>query len=298
MSVLKETKRTIDFQTAEAIYVAQRPIPRKASRRGRRTREKENSWRSATLICLSVALLSACGISLYAFHSAHSLRAEMARMVRTMSQEIQHLDAGISFDSKRQQLLLGIRNEIMSANNRIGLDEAYEYSTLILGASDKYPSVDPPMFLAVGIVESGYNRTAESSANAKGLYQLWPSTARMLARMHDWEYTDEMLYDPEMNTELAALYLDILFSAYHDEKLVLAEYNGGPINAGYLRAGSGNVAPETRDYVDKVLDLYSLFKGKFERGTRVHLEPMHRDQTRDGKRLGERRGATAPVAGN
>ena len=86
-----------------------------------------------------------------------------ARTVRAMSQEIQHLDAGISFDSKRQQLLLGIRDEIMSANGRIGLDEAYEYATLILRASDKYPSVDPLMFLAIGVVESGFNRTAESS---------------------------------------------------------------------------------------------------------------------------------------
>ena len=36
------------------------------------------------------------------------------------------------------------------------------------------------------------------------------STGRMLARSLDWEYSDEMLYDPVTNTEMAALYLDIL----------------------------------------------------------------------------------------
>ena len=56
-----------------------------------------------------------------------------------------------------------------------------------------------------------------------------------------------MLYDPEKNTEMAALYLDILFTAYNDERMVLAECNGGPLNAGYLRAGSSRAAAETRD---------------------------------------------------
>ena len=43
----------------------------------------------------------------------------------------------------------------------------------------------------------------------------------------------------EKNTEAAALYLDILFTTYSDPQLVLAEYNGGPLNAGYFRAGVG-----------------------------------------------------------
>jgi soluble lytic murein transglycosylase-like protein len=155
-------------------------------------------------------------------------------------------------------------------------------------ASDKYPSVDPLMFLAIGIVESAYDNRATSSADARGLYQIWPSTARMLARSLDWEYSDEMLYDPTKNTELAALYLDILFSAYNDLDMVLAEYNGGPLNAGYYRAGSSFTAAETRDYVRKVGALYESLESKFELGVDVTLEPMHKDQERDGKELGRR----------
>ena len=46
-----------------------------------------------------------------------------------------------------------------------------------------------------------------------------------------WEYSDEMLYEPAVSTELAACYLDKLFERYGDARLVLAEYNGGPKNA-------------------------------------------------------------------
>ena len=64
----------------------------------------------------------------------------------------------------------------------------------------------PCLLLSVGIVESGFERRARSSADARGLYQIWPSTGRMLAAMLGWEYSDEMLYDEYRNTELAALY--------------------------------------------------------------------------------------------
>ena len=243
-------------------------------------------WQLVALISMSFLLLMALGVAFYAFHRVGELNQELGLSVHRVEQKLQSLDAGISFDSKRQQLLIGIRDEIMKANPRVSLNQAYEYSRFILQASDKYPAVDPLIFLAVGIVESGYNPSATSHANAKGLYQIWPSTGRMLARTLNWEYSDEMLYDPEKNTEMAALYLDILFTAYNDERLVLAEYNGGPLNAGYLRAGSSRAAAETRDYVMKVGDVYDRLQNKFERGIDVRLEPMHRDGERDGKLLG------------
>lgn len=245
-----------------------------------------SSWQSTALICVSVFLSIAIGVAFYAFHRVSEVNAELETTMGRVEQKIQQLDAGIRFDSRRQQMLLGIRDEIMRTNPRVSLAEAYEYARLVMQASDKYPSVDPLMFLSIGIVESGYNTRATSHVNAKGLYQIWPSTGRLLARTLDWEYTDDMLYDPEKNTELAALYLDILFSAYNNLDMVLAEYNGGPLNAGYFRAGSSQTAAETRDYVQKVLDVHERLKNKFERGIDVRLDPMHRDSSRDGKMLG------------
>ena len=261
-----------------------------------------SGWQTIALLFLSLLLLSTVGIAFYAFHRVGELNDEMGSTMHRVEEKLQHLDAGISFDSKRQQLLLGIRDEIMRTNPRVSLNEAYEYAQLIMQASDKYPSVDPLMFLSIGIVESAFDNRATSNKDAKGLYQIWPSTGRLLARSLDWEYSDEMLYDPKKNTELAALYLDILFSAYNDQDMVLAEYNGGPLNAGYYRAGSSFTAAETKDYVRKVGAVYETLKSKYELGVDVTLAPMHKDRGRDGKELGvrpasfqtARRGSTEP----
>ena len=246
-------------------------------------------WQTTALLFLTMLLFTTVAVAFYAFHRVGILNDEMGDTMRRVEQKIQNLDAGISFDSRRQQLLLGIRDEIMRTNPRVSLSEAFEYAALIMEASDKYPSVDPLMFLSIGIVESRYDGRATSHKNAKGLYQIWPSTGRLLARSLDWEYTDDMLYDPKKNTEMAALYLDILFSAYNDHDMVLAEYNGGPLNAGYYRAGSDRTAAETRDYVKKVGGVYEGLKNRFELGVDVTLLPMHKDGARDGKLLGRAR---------
>ena len=169
-----------------------------------------------------------------------------------VTRKIQQLEAGIGFDSTRRQLLLGMRNHILKTNPRVSLADAYRYAELALEASEKYPAVDPLLLLAIGIVESGYDPQAKSHANARGLYQIWPSTGKMLMRALGWSYDDSTLYDPEKNTQAAAFYLDVLFSTYNDPQMVLAEYNGGPLNAGYFRAESGALASETRNYVPRV----------------------------------------------
>lgn len=275
--------------------------PKKRTRRSKKPQRKY-AWQSVALVCLSLLLLTTSVLALYAFHLVATLREDTDGMMAQVESRMQKLDSAVRFDSKRQQMLLGTRDAIMESNPKIGLNQAYQYSDWILKASEKYPSLDPLMFLAIGIVESGYKPNAVSGANAKGLYQIWPSTGRMLARVRGWEYTEDMLFDPEKNTELAALYLDILFSTYNDERLVLAEYNGGPLNAGYFRAGTGRAAAETRQYVAKVLDAYDGLKKRFERGPDVELEFMHKDRARDNKRLWvplrEIRPETSTQAGN
>ena len=266
----------------------EKPITRpQKPKRGTRSRHRKSrfAWQPVALVCLCLLLATTSALALYAFHLVGTLRAETDVMMSRVESRMQRLDAAVQFDSKRQQMLLGIRDAIMEANPRIGLSDAYHYSDMILKASERYPSLEPLMLLAIGIVESGFDPEAVSPADARGLYQIWPSTGRMLARVLDWEYNEEMLFDPEKNTELAALYLDILFSAYNDERLVLAEYNGGPLNAGYLRAGGTRAAAETRDYVAKVLDAHEGLKRRFERGGEVQLELMHKDGTRNDKRL-------------
>lgn len=242
-------------------------------------------WQSAALFLICLFLLGTMAVAIQAFHQVGKLEELIAESLDGVEGRMQHIESSVAFDSRQNQLLLGMRDEIMRVNPRVSLADAYRLSELVLRASEKYPSVDPLMLLSLGIVESAYKSRAVSHANARGLYQILPSTGRLLALALGWEYTDDMLYDPERNTEMAALYLDILFATYNDVKMVLAEYNGGPINAGYLRAGSKRTARETKDYVPKVLKNYERLKQKFERGVDVQLDMMHKDATRDGKRL-------------
>ncbi len=131
-----------------------------------------HNWQSTALICLTILLATAIGVALYAFDRVSEVNKELELTMGRVEQKIQQLDAGINFDSKRQQMLLGVRDEIMRTNPRVSLNEAYDYAQLVMGATEKYPSVDPLMFLSIGIVESGYNTASTSQANAKGLYQI------------------------------------------------------------------------------------------------------------------------------
>jgi len=214
---------------------------------------------------------------------AQQQSASLARTERKMQQ----LESGLSYDGARRHLLLGMRDHILKVNPRVSLTDAYLYARLALDESEKYPAVDPLLLLAIGTVESGYDPLARSHADARGLYQIWPSTGRLLARSLGWNYDEQTLYDARKNTEAAALYLDILFAAYNDPQMVLAEYNGGPLNAGYYRADAAALSLETRSYVPRVLDLFARLREQFDSGTSPPPELLPR-QRREGRTLGAR----------
>lgn len=263
--------------------------PRRARSAPRPTRpapSRHSAWQATALFSLCALFVIAIGLALHAYQRASLLEDQLRETVTEMQAGMQELKAGVHFGSTRQQLLLGMRDEILRINDDISLGEAYRISELLLSATDKYPSVDPVLLLSVGIVESGFESKAKSPADARGLYQIWPSTGRMLAAMLGWEYSDEMLYDEYRNTELAALYLDVLMTTYNDVGMALAEYNGGPINAGFYRARSHKTASETRDYVPKVLEQYERLVKTLPSAPGLSHDIVYRDASRPGKKLG------------
>jgi hypothetical protein len=264
-----------------------RPIgrPVQGPRRERPAAKRSTAWQSTALFSLSVLLAFAIGLAYHAYRTSADLQGELARTRGEVQANLQEVRAGVQFDSQRQRLLLGVRDEILRVNGNVSLGEAYYDAETLLRVADKYATVDPLLLLSIGIVESGFDARAKSPANARGLYQIWPSTARMLAGMLGWEYSDEMLYDVDRNTEMAALYLDVLLTTYNDLGMVLAEYNGGPVNAGYYRAGSHKTAQETADYVPKVLEQYARLVKELPMVSVRSVDLDYRDATRDGKRL-------------
>ena len=240
---------------------------------------------SLALLCFLMLLLAVVLLGQRALGSLNRQREEQSRVIAGFERKVQQLESGLAFDSRRRRLLLGMRDHIMKVNPRVSLGDAYRYAELAIDVSEKYPVVDPLLLLAIGTIESRYDPQATSSAGARGLYQIWPSTGRLLLRSLGWDYDESSLYDPVKNSHAAALYLDILFSTYNDPQLVLAEYNGGPLNAGYYRAGVQALSPETRGYVPQVMALHQKLRRQFEDAVQDPPDLVHRDAQRAGKTL-------------
>lgn len=242
------------------------------------------AWQSLAFLCLCLLLLGLTILGQKTLSGLDRQHQDTTAAMNAFERKVQQLESGITYESKRRYLLLGMRDHILKVNPRISLGDAYRYAQLALEASERYPSVDPLLLLSIGTIESGYDPQAKSPADARGLYQIWPSTGRLLLRGLGWNYDETSLFDPEKNTQAAALYLDILFSTYNDPQLVLAEYNGGPLNAGYFRAHVSALAEETRSYVPRVLQTYERLKAQFEKGD-LRSDSSRSDAQRDGKTL-------------
>lgn len=108
--------------------------------------------------------------------------------------------------------------------------------------------VKPALLLSVVMVESGGDAQAVSRAGAKGLMQLMPGTAADLGVKQPEQ--------PEENLLGGARYLSQMLTKFEGRvDLALAAYNAGPGTV----ARYGNELPpypETRQYVQKVLELY------------------------------------------
>jgi membrane-bound lytic murein transglycosylase D len=119
----------------------------------------------------------------------------------------------------------------------------------------------------LAVIESKLNPKATSHAGAAGLWQLMPSTARLLG-LKVGSKVDERrhLYK---STVAAAKYLKTLYNIYGDWLLVLAAYNGGPgnVNKAIKKSGSRNfwvlqnfLPGESRAHVKRYIGTHYYFE--------------------------------------
>jgi soluble lytic murein transglycosylase len=134
------------------------------------------------------------------------------------------------------------------------------YEHIVVGHARNY-ELDPALLAAVIYRESKFHANARSSSGAIGLMQLLPDTAKGIA-VHTggsrFQVSD--LYDPEINVRYGAFYLRRLLTKYGDTRLALAAYNAGQTNVdGWIAEGKDIVFPETREYVEDVLETRDIY---------------------------------------
>lgn len=132
--------------------------------------------------------------------------------------------------------------------------------------------IEPELVLALMKQESVFDFKAHSWANAYGLMQLIPATAKEMASQKNELFTNnQQLFDPEFNIKLGTHYLKELSTRFDGQKeLILAAYNAGPhrVNRWKQLPGSEQMDvfienvefSETRDYVRKVMKNYWAYK--------------------------------------
>jgi soluble lytic murein transglycosylase len=142
-------------------------------------------------------------------------------------------------------------------------------------------SVDPALLHALSRQESEFNPKARSPVGARGIMQLMPRTARMVARRYKVRYQKSQLTrDPSYNVTLGVAFLSDLLDDYEGSYvLALCAYNAGGSRAkDWVEVAGDPRKPEidavdwveripfteTRNYVQKILTTMQIFRSRIE----------------------------------
>ena len=136
---------------------------------------------------------------------------------------------------------------------------------------------ESPFILSIIRQESEFDLSANSHAGAKGLMQLMPYTAKLVAKQAKLPYSKSRLTtDPEYNINLGSHYIAGLILEYDGAyPFAIAAYNAGPKRVRYWKKinkdpqkGQTNYVDwielikfkETRNYVQRVLENYNVYR--------------------------------------
>jgi len=143
--------------------------------------------------------------------------------------------------------------------------------------------VDP--MLTTGLIkqESAFSPDARSGADAIGLMQLLPKTARKVARQSRIGYSSRRLVEPDYNIRLGTIYFAGLLKSFGGVEQALAAYNAGEDHVTTWMAGQNYREPaefvdsipftETREYVEIVTrnaEIYRKLYGERDENHRAN----------------------------
>lgn len=150
------------------------------------------------------------------------------------------------------------------------------YKELVIPTADKF-GFHPLFLFSVLRQESLFEGFVRSSAGARGLMQIMPSTGESIAANVGWppDYSTDDLYRPVVSINLGADYLATQRD-YFDGDLyaALAAYNAGPGNTlVWLELANGDPDlfleiirfPETQDYIRGIYEVFSIYRSLYDR---------------------------------
>ncbi len=168
----------------------------------------------------------------------------------------------------------------LSALPRFEQKHAYPaaWADLVFDSASRF-SVDPLLVLALMRQESSFDPRAKSPADARGLTQVVPSTARAIASKlgHD-DFSAADLYKPAVSLDYGSWYLASVLREWHGDALTaLAAYNAGSGNVSRWQNRFGSdpdvlveLIPfvETQTYLRIVYDNYRHYHMLYGAGSR------------------------------
>jgi peptidoglycan lytic transglycosylase len=138
----------------------------------------------------------------------------------------------------------------------------------VIRQQSREKGVDAALIAAVIYSESKFDDRT-SSAGARGLMQITPEAAKDIER-HSGGTTFQLgdLSDPEINIRYGTYLLRELLDRYDGDMIAaLAAYNAGPANVDRWGGSDLTIAgipfPETRAYVEEVLDKQRAYREKY-----------------------------------
>jgi soluble lytic murein transglycosylase len=146
--------------------------------------------------------------------------------------------------------------------------------------------LDPMLIAALIHQESAFSPTARSSANALGLMQLEPETARRIAKQAKVRYSQAKLFDPDFNIHIGTVYFSNLRQQFDSVELAVAAYNSGEDRVTSWTTGQTYREPaefvdsipftETRDYVEIVTRNASIYRKLYGETNESRKAPVRR----------------------
>lgn len=164
-------------------------------------------------------------------------------------------------------VLLGVFGKVDDAIQELTLPLRHED---VIRQEAAQRNVEPALVAAMIYAESHF-RDQTSHADARGLMQITPDTARFIAReSRGTEFVLEDLSDPDVNIAYGTFYLRYLLDALdQNEVAALAAYNAGLGNVEEWGGAEMELDDirfgETRDYVERVLEKQEDYRQTYPR---------------------------------